>query len=145
MGLHVAGAFCACQYVSVSLLMSLFHSLSDPLFEEVIAVVTDGFIHISLSFVHTDGLDIIHIQSVCNVDGACGSGNSLITTLCCDEMNLCNDENLTRGMVLGPLQTNVVYTCTVTAFNGYGFDVERKGNITSNIGQSKIVYLHCSL
>ena len=120
----------------MSVYLSLLSS-SDPLFEEVIAVVTDGFIHIFWSFVHTGGLDIIRIESVCNVDGASGSGDRLISTLSCDEMNLCNDENLKKGMVLGPVEADVVYTCAVTVFNGYGSDVETIGNITSTTGQSK--------
>ena len=94
---------------------------------------------------HTGGLDITHIESVCNVDGASGSDDSLISTLSCDEMNLCNDDTLKQGMVLGPVQADVVYTCTVTAFNGYGSDVETKGNITSTSGQSKVLPFNFSL
>ena len=93
---------------------------------------------------HTGGLDIMYIESVCTVNATYKSGSSLISTLFCAGTNMSSNENLKGNILLGPVQAGVIYTCTVTAFNNYGSDRETAGNITSNIGQPKNE-LFCSL
>ena len=48
--------------------------MSGPVLEEVNAAISDGFVNISWTFSHTGGLDILRIESVCHVDGACRDG-----------------------------------------------------------------------
>ena len=96
---------------------------------------------------HTGGPDIVHIESMCNVDGTYGNAlGSIVSILWCPDMNLCNDDNLKKSSVLlGPMQAGMVYTCTVTAYNDHGSDLQTLGNITSNTGQSKNELSYCSI